>query len=201
MNIWQGQRVRLRGVEPSDWAVFQRWDQDTEIARLCYHIPFPRSEEGTQKFAADAALAEPKGDTVRLMIVEALSGAPVGTINTFACDPRHGTFGYGVAIARERWRHGYASEAIRLLLAYYFRELRYQKVTAHVYSFNEPSIRLHEKLGFRLEGRLRRMVYTDSAYHDELVFGLTAEEFEAASQSDGSTGGRRSERSMASAPD
>jgi len=26
-------------------------------------------------------------------------------------------------------------------------------------------------------GRLRRMVYTDGAYHDELIFGMTAEEF------------------------
>lgn len=180
MNIWQGVRVRLRGIEPSDWATFQRWDQDTEIARLCYHIPFPRSEEGTRKFAADAALAEPKGDAVRLMIVDVATDKPVGTINTFACDPRHGTFGYGLAIAREHWRKGYASEAICLVLAYYFRELRYQKVTAHVYAFNDGSIRLHEKLGFRLEGRLRRQVYTDGAYHDELIFGLTTDEFAAA---------------------
>ncbi len=83
-----------------------------------------------------------------------------GTINTHSCDPRHGTFGYGLAIAREHWRKGYASEAICLVLAYYFRELRYQKVTAHVYAFNEASIRLHEKLGFQLEGRLRRMIFT-----------------------------------------
>jgi RimJ/RimL family protein N-acetyltransferase len=178
MNIWQGQRVRLRGVEPGDWQTFDRWDQDSEVARLCYHIEFPRSQEGTKKFAAEAATAEPKGHAYRWMI-ETLDGVPVGTINTHSCDLRHGTFGYGLAIAREHWRQGYASEAVCLVLAYYFRELRYQKVTAHVYAFNEGSIRLHEKLGFQLEGRLRRMVFTDGAYHDELVFGMTAVEFEA----------------------
>jgi RimJ/RimL family protein N-acetyltransferase len=177
MNIWQGQRVRLRAVEPGDWAIFDRWDQDSEAARLCYHIEFPRSQEGTKKFAAEAA-TEPKSQAYRWMI-ETLDGVPVGTINTHSCDPRHGTFGYGLAIARESWRQGYASEAICLVLAYYFRELRYQKVTAHVYAFNEGSIRLHEKLGFQLEGRLRRMVFTDGAYHDELIFGMTLEEFEA----------------------
>lgn len=177
MYIWQGHLVRLRGVEPGDWVTFQRWDQDTEIARLCYHIPFPRSEEGTRKFAAGAALAEPKGDAVWLMIVDVSTGEPVGNIKTLECDPRHGTFGYGLAVAREHWRKGYASEAICLVLAYYFRELRYQKVTAHVYAFNEASIRLHEKLGFQLEGQLRRMIFTGGTYHDELIFGMTAEEF------------------------
>jgi RimJ/RimL family protein N-acetyltransferase len=38
-------------------------------------------------------------------------------------------------------------------------------------------IRLHERLGFRREGCLRRMIYTDGQYFDDLIFGLTAEEF------------------------
>jgi len=28
------------------------------------------------------------------------------------------------------------------------------------------------------EGRLRRNIYTDGAFHDELIFGLTREEFD-----------------------
>ncbi|HEX5943871.1 MAG TPA: GNAT family protein, partial [Anaerolineales bacterium] len=64
------------------------------------------------------------------------------------------------------------------VLRYYFRELRYQKVTIMIYSFNERSIRLHEKLGFKLEGRLRRMVYTNGTFYDELFFGMIIEEFD-----------------------
>ena len=82
-----------------------------------------------------------------------------------------------MALGEQYRRQGYASEAITLLLRYFFQELRYQKVTAHVYSFNEPSIKLHEKLGFQQEGRLRRMVYTNGQFFDEVLFGMTAEEF------------------------
>ncbi len=177
-DLWQGQRIRLRAVEPGDWAFFHAWDADTEVARAAYFIPFPPSAERAKKWAAEVATAEPKDDAFR-WLVETLDAAPVGTLNTYSCDRRHGTFGYGVAIAREHWRKGYAAEAIRLVLAYYFRELRYQKCTVHIYAFNEPSARLHEKLGFQLEGRLRRMIYTDGIYHDELVYGMTAEEFES----------------------
>jgi len=177
-NIWQGTRVRLRGIEPGDAATFFAWNQDTEMARRLYFIPFPTSEERQRRWAEKMATAEPAGDAFHF-VIETLGGEMVGSISTHSCEPRHGTFGYGVAVRGEKQRQGYASEAIVLLLRYYFRELRYQKVTAHVYSFNEPSIRLHERLGFQQEGRLRRMIHTDGQYFDELIFGLTAEEFAA----------------------
>jgi RimJ/RimL family protein N-acetyltransferase len=96
----------------------------------------------------------------------------------------YGTFRYGLSIVREQRRKGYASEAIHLVLAYFFRELRYQKVNVEVYAFNEPSLRLHLRLGFREEGRLRRMIRTAGAYHDEIILGMTVEEFEAGRLSD-----------------
>jgi RimJ/RimL family protein N-acetyltransferase len=92
-------------------------------------------------------------------------------------DPRVGAFTYGINVKREEQRKGYASEAIRLLLRYYFQERRYQKVTIKVYGFNEASTRLHESLGFQVEGRLRRMVYTDGEFHDEVIYGMIVEEF------------------------
>lgn len=49
------------------------------------------------------------------------------------------------------WRRGYASDAICIVLRYYFEELRYQKCTVSVYDFNESSLRLHEWLGFQVE--------------------------------------------------
>ncbi|HMA35504.1 MAG TPA: GNAT family protein, partial [Chloroflexia bacterium] len=60
-----------------------------------------------------------------------------------------------------------------------FDELRYQKLTVHVYSFNTPSLRLFEQLGFQLEGRLRRTIYTAGQYFDECIYGLTAAELAA----------------------
>ena len=65
------------------------------------------------------------------------------------------------------------------ILVPYPHAWRYQKVNAEVYAFNEPSMRLHERMGFTLEGRLRRMIYTGGEYHDALFYGMTREEFES----------------------
>jgi RimJ/RimL family protein N-acetyltransferase len=64
------------------------------------------------------------------------------------------------------------------VLRYYFRERRYQKCTVIVHSFNEPSLQLHERRGFRFEGRVRCMVYTNGRYYDDIYFGMTREEFD-----------------------
>ena len=177
-NLWQGEKIRLRGMSPDDWSLFHKNDEDTESARLCYWIPFPRSAAGTMKWAEGAAFEPPTNDRFRF-VIENMQGEVVGTLNTFECDQRNGTFKYGVGIFRPHWRHGYAREAIRMVLHYFFDELRYQKVTVHVYDFNEASIQLHTRLGFQIEGRLRRMIYTAGQYHDEILLGLTAEEFAA----------------------
>jgi RimJ/RimL family protein N-acetyltransferase len=175
-SIWQGELIRLRAVEPEDWQEFHAWNADTEVARLCYFIPFPSSTEAQRQRAQETAQSQGKDDAFDF-VIETLEGEFVGSINTHHCERRNGTFQYGVAIRREHWRRGYASEAIRLVLRYFFDELGYQKVTVHTYDFNSASIQLHEKMGFTHEGRLRRMAYTDGAYHDDVVLGMTAEEF------------------------
>lgn len=178
-NIWQGHRVRLRAVEPDDAETHFIWNQDSVMARRLDHAWFPTSHVRAREWAEAAGRrsgAQAQDDAFDFEI-ETLAGELVGSIGTHSCDRRVGTFAYGLGIRAEHQRHGYASEAILLVCRYYFGELRYQKVTPSVYSFNEASIRLHERLGFTLEGRLRRMVYTAGQHFDVLYFGMTAEEF------------------------
>jgi RimJ/RimL family protein N-acetyltransferase len=175
-SIWQGERVRLRAIEPDDWAVYFAWNQDDEQARSVSNIPFPQSAEAVRQWAQQEATRKPEEDAFRF-VIENETGEVVGDLTTHHCDARVGSFSYGITIRRERRRNGYAAEAIALVLRYYFRELRYQKATVSVYSFNEASARLHESLGFQLEGRIRRTVFTDGQHCDELVYGITAEEF------------------------
>lgn len=177
-NIFEGGLVRLSAISAASWEIYYRWSLDTQSAHHLYEIPFPSSPDRVRTWVEAAAKTEPAGEDFDFRI-ERLDGEMVGAIGTHHCNLRFGTFMYGLAIMREHQRKGYASEAIRLLLRYYFQERRYQKVNIEIYSFNEPSIRLHENLGFVQEGRLRRSVYTQGQYFDKLQYGMTCEEFEA----------------------
>ena len=175
-SFWQGQKVRLRAIEPSDWETYFAWNQDDEQARALYFIPFPQSQEAVKHFAEKEALREPDADNFRF-VVENNEREVVGDITVNHCDQRNGTFSWVVNMKQGQRRKGYAAEALLLVLRYYFQELRYQKITVSIYSFNDPSIKLHENLGFQQEGRVRRAIYTKGQYFDVLLYGLTKEEF------------------------
>ena len=178
LNIWQTERIRLRGVEPDDWKTFLDWDLDTETARLCYFIPFPQSSASAQRLAQETALKRGEDETYTWMI-ENVEGFTVGNLNTHEVSRRNGTFSYGVALRRGAWAARYASAGtppgLRLLLA----AVGFHSSNAGTYSFNEASIRLHEKLGFTREGVQRRSIFTRGQYYDNILFGITAEEFHA----------------------
>lgn len=107
-------------------------------------MQFLSSPDAIKAWTEKQALANADSDAFRFQIEVIETGAVAGTVNIHNCNPRVGTFMYGIAIAPEHTRKGYASDAIKLLRRYYFEEKRYQKVTAGIYSFNDASIVLHE---------------------------------------------------------
>jgi len=178
-NFWTGEKIRLRAITLADADNYFKYgsDYDDESDRSCDMIHFPRNYEQLKKSVERWSEREPENDEFTLIITD-LEDRPVGNINTHHCDPKNGTFKYGLGISKEHRNKGYAAEAIKLILQYMFLELRYQKADAYVYSFNEPSIKLHEKLGFVKEGRLRKNIYTNGKYFDLELLGMTKEEFE-----------------------
>lgn len=177
-SIWTGERIHLRAFTLADSDVYSGWNHDSEQARALWEIPWPRSLEGDQRWAEAESERGPAGDNVRLVIADT-SDQAIGDITTHDCDPRAGTFSYGVSIAAPHRGHGYAAEALNLVFRYLFHERRYQKAWVIINAFNRPSIALHERLGFTREGHLRRMTFTDGQFHDQYVYGLLREEWES----------------------
>jgi RimJ/RimL family protein N-acetyltransferase len=174
-NYWQGKKIRLRALEEKDVSFFQTYDD--EVMRNFNEIQLPETSQQILEWMQTEQ--KPKAEDQFFWIAEDVDGNVIGEIGTSQCKRRHGTFKYGIALSRNYHGKGYAKEMILLVLRYFFMELRYQKVTPHVYSFNEPSIKLHERMGFVREGQLRNMVYTNGQYYDAIYFGMTKQEYES----------------------
>lgn len=178
-NCFTGKRVRLRALEPEDmeiWAAEDR-DRDTEKDRCDYMIQLPRAAWKLREDFPTRLRREGEMESFRF-IIENLEGEVVGSINAHNVDARMGTFSYGLGIDAAHRRKGYASEAILLLMRFYFMELRMHKCNAAAYAFNEASLGLHDHLGFVREGRQREVCYTKGRYWDLIEFGMTRAEFE-----------------------
>jgi len=175
-NYWEGTRIRLRGVEAADAEAHHKFNLTSDYGLIDQVYP-PGSLARVQEWAARKSQAGFEDQTFSFQMESIETGELVGGIATHHCDQGTGVLSYGLHVFADHRGNGYAKEAICLVLRYYFQELRYQKANVAVYSFNEPSIRLHETLGFQREGRMRRTVYTRGIHADLLWFGLTVEEF------------------------
>lgn len=177
-SIWVGDKIHLRCYEPAD-VEFEISLDDSIDQRSGWKVFPPRSSAAQKAFVEEASLAKPEGDAVqlRLAIARREDDAIVGSVNTHSIDMINGTFMFGVAVGAEHKGHGYAAEAVLLLMRYMFDERRFQKCWSGLWAYNAASAALHRKLGFVEEGRVRRHVFAGGEYHDALLFGMTDDEF------------------------
>ena len=176
-KYWEGELIRLRATEPGDAEAHYILNQDMHTSRMLDMVYPPSSMARMIKWADEATQKGFDNDEFSFQMESIESGQLVGHIATHFAQRRVGVFSYGINVYTDQQGKGYASEAVRLVLRYYFDELRYQKCNVQVNAINPESIRLHERLGFVGEGRLRRVVFTEGEFSDQLLYGITAEEF------------------------
>lgn len=80
-------------------------------------------------------------------------------------------------IHENQWGKGYATEAAKGLIDYCFKTLKMHKLYADTEPSNIASQKVLEKLGFKLEGRIRERRQIKGKWVDELDYGLLRKEW------------------------
>ena len=88
------------------------------------------------------------------------------------------TLGYD--LIPEHWGKGYASEAVKAVIAFVFSirfPIKVNRIESIILPSNAASIALTEKMGFQLEGVLRDKSYWDGEFHDMKLFSLLKRDY------------------------
>ena len=112
-----------------------------------------------------------------LAIERGADGKLIGIVTAIVKHHRKVEIGYGLGI--EQRGKGYATEAARALTDYSFSELGMHRVQAISSSGNPASVRVLERLGMKLEGRLREANMRDGEWFDLLYFGILKSEWDS----------------------
>lgn len=173
-----GKKVLLRPIKRSDISHFLKWFNDPEVTQyLTIYLPLTEMEE--EKWLEDIATKRAKTDVI--LVIEAIDGKsskPIGSCGLHRINPKDQTAVLGIAIGEKKyWGKGYGTEAIRLILDYGFKTLNLHRVSSSAFDFNERSIRMHRKIGFKEEGRLRKARFINGQFWDEILFGLLREDW------------------------
>lgn len=84
----------------------------------------------------------------------------------------------GYWISTEFEGKGIVTDSCRALITYAFREWKLNRVEIRCATGNTRSAAVAGRLGFKLEGTLREAQLLHGKYHDLLVFGMLASEWE-----------------------
>jgi len=176
-NLLRGDRIQLNALTSDDIPTIARWYEDTEFLRMYdARLVCPKSEAELKKWLEALEKAE---NTVTLAVRLLDSGELIGYTELDGILWPHGVSGFSIAIGdRANWGKGYGYEAARLTLSFAFDELNLHRITATIFSYNERSIALFEKLGFQYEGAFREFLQRDGKRHDMLLYGLLRREWE-----------------------
>jgi ribosomal-protein-alanine N-acetyltransferase len=79
----------------------------------------------------------------------------------------------GFLIDQAQTGHGYATEAVQLLLGFAFDRLMLRRVQAGVLADNAPSIRVLTKCGFEREGVARDFLHITEGWSDHVIYAIT----------------------------
>ena len=107
------------------------------------------------------------------------SSKVIGGVSITAIDKRHGIAGGGIWINEAYQGNGYGKEAFGEKIRFSFEELGLRRLENGFFDGNEPSRKMQEYFGYRIEGRRRKKYYcmADGELKDEIITGLLKEEW------------------------
>ncbi|UCB43890.1 MAG: GNAT family N-acetyltransferase [Dehalococcoidales bacterium] len=175
----RGEKVLLRPLKRSDITNFLKWFNDPEVTQYL-SMYLPMTEMAEEKWIEDAASRIQAGTHVGLIFeaIEGDSSKTIGTIGLHGINPKDHGASFGIAIGeKDYWGNGYGTEATRLILDYGFQQLNLHRIASSTLAFNERSIKLHKKVGFREEGRQREAFFRNNHFHDLVMFSILRNEW------------------------
>ncbi len=153
MQTLENNHIRLRALEPEDLETLYAWENDMSIWHLSNTLT-PFSKYTLKRYLEDSKIDIYESKQLRLIIELKINSRPVGAIDLFDFEPFHQRAGVGILISNEDDRkHGYASEAIQLIIMYSFSTLGLKQLYCNISEDNQQSIKLFIKNGFVITGQ------------------------------------------------
>lgn len=170
-----GFEIILRAPEPSDIGLLYQWENDPEIWKVS-NTTTPFSKYLLEKYIENAHLDIYQVKQLRLMIEvneDSQEKKTIGIIDLFDFDPYHLRAGVGILIGNKSdRRRGYATKALKILIAYCFDTLQLHQLFCNITIDNNESLKLFKKCGFVVTGHKADWIKTTDGYTEELLLQL-----------------------------
>ena len=156
----------LQKANPSDSELFSNW---TRASRL---------ETMTCRPVVDGKRLSAASEPDVLAFYQEGVSSPIGKVSFFDWNPRNRSVEFGYLLD-PAWRgKGLGQAMVRLAVEVRFRTTDVHKIYAQTASFNLPSVKILDCLGFHRDAVLRDHHELDGVFYDDLIYSILRPEWE-----------------------
>ncbi|MCW6159539.1 MAG: GNAT family N-acetyltransferase [Candidatus Micrarchaeales archaeon] len=170
-------RLYLKSPEQQDADAIAELANNYNVSKELHNtFPHPYTRADAISFIDFAAASLADGTGLHLAIRIKGEGEVIGMVG-LRIFSRNRSAEIGYWLGEKYWSRGYGKEAIRLMLAYGFEKLKLNRIYAGVFSHNERSMHILEKLGFCREGVLREEELKDGKFVNTVYLSILKREY------------------------
>ena len=169
------ERLRLRPHNADDAEWLHELYSRPDVARYLLDEPWT-AEVTHDKLTERLAKTDMDGETGALALVIEHDGVPIGDVALWLTDHEHRQGEIGWVLDPAHGGQGFASEAVRAVLALGFDHYRLHRITARMDARNSASAALARRVGLRLEAHHVQDWFSKGEWTDTLIYARLASE-------------------------
>jgi len=143
---------------------------EPSASRWTLHIPHPYTEKDGRDWVRRAIRNRRAGRALGLMVQRRSDATLLGGVGLHHFDEGDACAEVGYWLGKAHRGHGYATEAVDLLVRAGFARLGLYRIEALIFPRNRASRAVMRRCGFRYEGRLRGEAWKNGRYQATLLF-------------------------------
>ncbi len=168
--VLETNRLLLRQVSPADeQGLFQSYSDPVVMKYLSTPLD---NRDAIQGVLEDYIQGFAEGNSLIWTISLKQTGMFAGTAGFEEFSFLDGKADLGFTLLQSYQGNGYMTEALLKILSYGFNTMNINRIQATVVPENTSSSTLLKRLGFSKEGHMKKSVFFNGSFHDELIFAL-----------------------------
>ena len=177
------ERLILRDFVEEDWHAMLAYNSDPLYLR--YNDSKEATQERAQEFIGWFLAQQKQEPRIKFQLAITLKSNHllIGNCGVRMDEVNSVEANQGYELDPKHWNNGYATEAARTIGDFGFTRFGVHRISADCIAENTGSIHVLEKLGMKLEGRLREHKYFKERWWDTLIHAILADEWEMHKQS------------------
>ena len=181
LPVMTGTGFTLRELRLEDASSLLAMLTTEEVSRFI--SPPPTTVEGFERFIMWAQRERAAGNYACFAVVPAGMNTAIGIFQVRSLEPGFGTAEWGFALGSSFWGTGVFVDGARLILDFAFDVIGARRLEARAAVANGRGNGALRKLGAVQEGVLRRSFVRNGQYHDQVLWGILAEDWRQQRQS------------------